>query len=100
MLESRPFAYGTAEQRRQWQALVATLDGSLRLERHRPGSLLKHQEYLYRRTKGMIGSLSHLVRGAAMEAILGGTERITQKLMNDILLDDAADEHKRRKHGR
>jgi hypothetical protein len=35
-----------------------------------------------------------------MEAVLGGTERITQKLLNGILLDDAADGHKRRKHGR
>jgi hypothetical protein len=27
----------------------------------------------------MIGSLSHLIRGAAVEAILDGTEKITRK---------------------
>jgi len=39
----------------------------------------------------MIGSLSHLVRGAAMEAILDGTEKITRKTLAGIQLDNAAE---------
>lgn len=38
----------------------------------------------------MIGSLSHLIRGAAIEAILTGTEQITRKTLELIELDHAA----------
>ena len=91
LLESLPFPYGTAPQRSQWQALVATLDDAIRLHRHRTGSLLQHDQYLHQRTRGMIGSLSHLIRGAAMEAILDGTEKITRKTLAGIQLDNAAE---------
>ena len=40
--------------------------------------------YLHQRTGGMIGSLSHLIRGAAIEAILDGSEQITRKLLDTI----------------
>ena len=38
----------------------------------------------------MIGSLSHLIRGAAVEAILAGTEQVTRKLLDTIDIDHAA----------
>jgi hypothetical protein len=38
----------------------------------------------------MIGSLSHLIRGAAIEAILDGSELVTRKLLDTIALDHAA----------
>jgi hypothetical protein len=38
----------------------------------------------------MIGSLSHLIRGAAIEAIQSGTEQITRKLLDTIDIDHAA----------
>ena len=38
----------------------------------------------------MIGSLSHLIRGAAIESILDGSEKITRKLLDTIDLDHAA----------
>ena len=47
-------------------------------------------EYLHHRTGGMIGSLSHLIRGAAIEAILDGSEQVTRKLLDTIDLDHAA----------
>jgi hypothetical protein len=64
VITCQAFPYGTAAQRRQWQALIATLDleQSLRLHRHRPGQLLRLDAYLHQRTDGMIGSLSHLIR--------------------------------------
>ena len=52
------------EQRQVWRALIATLEGLLRLHHHPAGSLVALDEYLYQRTAGMIGSLSQLVRGA------------------------------------
>jgi hypothetical protein len=86
-----PFAYGTAVQRQQWQALIVTLEQALRLHRHQPGQLLRLDAYLHERTDGMIGSLSHLIRGAAVEAILDGTEKITRETLDRIGLDHAAE---------
>ena len=74
----------------EWQGLVATLEDALRLHRHRPGTLARLDRYLHQRTGGMIGSLSHLIRGAAIDAILDGSEQITRKLLDTIELDHAA----------
>jgi hypothetical protein len=38
----------------------------------------------------MIGSLSHLIRGAAIEAIQSGSEQIARKLLDTISIDHAA----------
>jgi len=74
----------------EWAALLATLEGALRLHRHQPGTLPGLGKYLHQRTGGMIGSLSHLVRAAALVAILDGTEQITRKLLDGIPVDHAA----------
>jgi hypothetical protein len=91
VITCQAFSYGTAAQRQQWQALIATLEQSLRLHRHPPGQLLRLDAYLHERTDGMIGSLSHLIRGAAVEAILDGTEKITRETLDRIGLDHAAE---------
>ena len=85
-----PFAYGTKPQRQQWRALVATLEEALRLHDHKPGSLLRLDRYLQERTGGMIGSLSHLLRGAAIDAIQDGTEKVTKATLERITIDHAA----------
>lgn len=85
MIPTTPFPR-TAE----WNSLIATIENALRLHRHRPGSLLELTDYLHQRTAGMIGSLSHLVRGAALDAILTGGEKITKKLLDAVELDHAA----------
>lgn len=85
-----PFAYGTSEQRDAWRALVASLESMLRLHRHTPGTLVQLDEYLYQRTGGMIGSLSQLIRGAAILAIEDHSEKITRTLLDDIPVDHAA----------
>jgi AAA domain len=74
----------------EWASLLATLDAALRLHRHRPGTLPRLGKYLHQRTGGMIGSLSHLVRAAALVAILDGTEQITRTLLDGIPVDHAA----------
>ena len=86
-----PFAYGTTAQREQWRALVATLESTLRLHQHQPGSLVALDEYLYRRSGGMIGSLSQLIRGAAILAIEDGSEQITRDLLDAVPVDYAAE---------
>ncbi len=74
----------------EWEGLVATLEHALRLHRHTPGTLTALKGYLHQRTGGMIGSLSHLIRGAALDAILDGTEKITRQLLDTVDLDHAA----------
>lgn len=105
-IATHPFAYGTTSQREHWRAVVATLEQALRLHRHKPGTLARHSEYLYQRTGGMLGSLSHLIRGAAIDAICDGTEKITKTHLDAIRLDRTAQhrtrpaDDKNRKHQR
>jgi hypothetical protein len=84
---ARPFGY-TA----QWRSIVATFDTALLLHQHTPGALAGLDKYLHARTSGMIGSLSHLIRGAAIQAIITKTEKITKKLLESIALDHAAEQ--------
>lgn len=92
--DTEPFAYGTGAQRQNWRNLVASLEDALRLHRHKPGSLVKLDGYLHERTDGAIGSLSQLIRGASIEAIISGSEAITRKTLDTIEVDQAA-EHSR-----
>jgi hypothetical protein len=71
----------------QWTALIAALQDSLRLHHHRPGTLTKLDRYLHQRTQGMIGSLLWLIRSAAINAVLDGTEKITKKSLDDVEAD-------------
>jgi Bacterial TniB protein len=91
VIPATAFAYGTNEQRTQWRALIATMESTLRLHQHRPGSLVELDEYLYQRSGGMIGSLSHLIRGAAILAIEDGCEHITRTLLDIVAVDYAAE---------
>jgi hypothetical protein len=63
---------GAFPYRKEWIQLIAALEATLRLYRHEPGTLPAQAKYLHQRTGGMIGSLTHLIRGAAICAILGG----------------------------
>jgi hypothetical protein len=82
MVRTGPFG-----QDQQWTALVAALEDSLRLHRHRPGTLPGLGRYLHRRTHGMIGSLLWLIRSAAISAVLDGTEKITKKALDNVEAD-------------
>ncbi|RFU82923.1 ATP/GTP-binding protein [Streptomyces triticagri] len=86
LVPTRPFPYGD-----EWKGLVATLEETLLLHDHPPGSLDKLDRYLHGRTDGMIGALSHAIRGAAIDAILDGTERVTKAGIDAIPLDHAAE---------
>ncbi|MDX3458885.1 ATP-binding protein [Streptomyces sp. ME02-8801-2C] len=87
----RPLAYATEQDRTVWNDLVRAMEDLLRLRTHRTGTLVKHAAYLHTRTAGRIGSLSHLIREAALIAITEGTERITKQLLAEIELDAAAE---------
>ena len=90
LIPARPFDYGTKGQKETWRSLIAAMEASLRLHEHQPGTLTGLGEYLFGRTGGMIGSLSQLVRGAAILAIQDGTEQITRELLDLVPVDHAA----------
>lgn len=81
-----PFPYGD-----EFRSLIATLEDALRLHDHAPGTLTRNARYLHRRTGGGISSLSHLIRQAAISAILLQTERIDRQLLDDTVIDHAAE---------
>jgi hypothetical protein len=94
MVRTGPFPRGA-----QWAGLIAALEHSLRLHRHAPGALPGLDQYLHSRTGGMIGSLLRLIRSAAVQAILDGTERITRKNLETIDVDIAAGTSSRKPPG-
>ena len=51
---------------------------------------MRLDEYLYHRSGGMIGSLSQLVRGAAILAIEDDSEQINKQLLDSVPVDYAA----------
>ncbi|MFK0238999.1 TniB family NTP-binding protein [Streptomyces vinaceus] len=57
---------------------ITDLENALDLHHHKPGTLPRHTTYLHQRTAGRIGSLTRLIRQAAITAIHDGTERITK----------------------
>lgn len=71
----------------QWRTTVATMENALRLHNHPPGSLLAHATYLHQRTGGLISSLSHIIRVAAICAVDDGSEHLTRDLLDLIVVD-------------
>lgn len=82
---THPFPYNA-----EWKALVAQMEANLLLHQHKRGTLSRLDRFLHTRTSGMIGSLSHQLRGAAVDAILTGTEKITKAGLLAVDLDIAS----------
>ncbi|MGW4661384.1 TniB family NTP-binding protein [Streptomyces sp. NPDC004279] len=74
---------------------LTDLENALDLHHHTPGTLPHHAPYLHRRTAGRIGSLTRLIRQAAITAIHNGTEKITKTTLDAIQLDHHAETHHR-----
>jgi hypothetical protein len=91
-LKASPSNYSTIAQRQEWAMLIEGFERALRLHAHKPGSLLSLADYLFGRTSGYIVSLSHLIREAAIKAILTGTECIDKQLLDSVELDHGANE--------
>jgi len=75
----------------EWRSMVATMEQALRLRRHQPGSLVGQAKYLHQRTGGLISSLSHIIRAAAIYAIVEGSEQITRDLLDVVVVDHATE---------
>ncbi|MFD8514384.1 TniB family NTP-binding protein [Streptomyces antimycoticus] len=80
-------------QTRPFTDVITDIENNLDLQQHKPGTLPRHAPYLHRRTAGRIGSLTRLIRQAAITAIHDGTERITKQSLEAIRLDHLAETH-------
>jgi hypothetical protein len=74
----------------EWKALVAQMETNLVLHEHQRGILTSLARFLHTRTGGMIGTLSHQIRGAAVDAILTHSEKITKAGLLAVELDIAS----------
>src|SRR5436309_1981110 len=80
----------------EWKSLLAAMEGTLRLHHHQSGALERDAKYLHQRTGGLIGSLAHLIRSAAIRSVLNESEHITRELLDTVLIDYAAHTSARR----
>ncbi|MEU2856627.1 TniB family NTP-binding protein [Streptomyces syringium] len=93
-----PARHGT---RRPFTDVITDIENALDLHQHKPGTLPRHVPYLHQRTAGRIGSLTRLIRQAAITAICDGTERITKRSLDAVQLDHLAEtQHRPRTRGR
>ncbi|MBD0742926.1 TniB family NTP-binding protein [Streptomyces sp. CBMA152] len=92
LVECGPFPARLGK-REPFRELIAGVEAALDLRAHRPGTLARHAPYLHQRTAGRIGSLTRLIRQAAITSILDGTERITKTGLDQIRLDHQAETH-------
>ncbi|MCX4402202.1 MULTISPECIES: ATP-binding protein [unclassified Streptomyces] len=84
-MATHPFPYNS-----EWKALVAQMEANLVLHEHKRGTLTRLDRFIHTRTGGMIGTLSHQIRGAAVDAILGRTEKINKAGLLAVDLDIAS----------
>ncbi|MFI6567040.1 AAA family ATPase [Streptomyces sp. NPDC050534] len=87
MLRTPPLLNGTREQKTSWRDLLQGMEAALRLPRHRPGTLVRHADYIHLLTGGVMASLSLLVREAAIRSIVDNSHAITKKLLSQVVLD-------------
>ena len=90
-LPVEPLRRSTANERATWLGVLQVFERELLLLQSRDGDLTGLADYLWRRTQGVIGSLTQLLTEATAEAIDTGTERITRKLMDGIDIGYAAE---------
>ncbi|MGY5082340.1 TniB family NTP-binding protein [Streptomyces nigrescens] len=84
-MATHPFPYNA-----EWKALVAQMEANLVLHEHKRGTLTRLDRFIHTRTGGMIGTLSHQIRGAAVDAILGRNEMINKAGLLAVDLDIAS----------
>lgn len=90
-LPVQPLRRSTESERALWLGVLSVFERELVLLASKDGDLCGRADYLWRRTQGVIGSLTQLLTEAAAEAIDTGVERITQKLLDGIDIGYAAE---------
>lgn len=75
--------------RQPFRDVITDVENALDLQQHKPGTLPAHAPYLHQHAAGRIGSLTRLIRQAAI------TERITKTALDAVQLDYLAEQHRR-----
>ncbi|MBT2401382.1 hypothetical protein [Streptomyces sp. ISL-100] len=95
LIDLDPFRYTTSAQISAWTAHLRGLERELRLLHDTEGMLTDGDmpEYLFKRTKGVVGVLEKLVQRGCRNAIEDGSERLTKDLLNQFTVtpDDMPD---------
>jgi hypothetical protein len=94
-LSLKPYTIDSAAELKQWRSIIHAIERNLVLARHRDGTLT-HQlaEYLFDRSTGYMGSLVTLINRAATRAIITGVEAITEEVLDDTVIDFAAEQQR------
>jgi hypothetical protein len=90
-LAVEPLRRSTQAERATWLGVLQIFERELVLLQAKDGDLTGQADYLWRRTQGVIGSLTQLLTEATAEAIDTGAERITMKLLDGIDIGYAAE---------
>jgi hypothetical protein len=90
-LAVEPLRRSTNEERATWLGVLQIFERELVLLQSKPGDLTGLADGLWRRTQGVIGSLTQLLTEATAEAIDSAAERITSKLVDGIDIGYAAE---------
>lgn len=84
MLVTSRLGYDQAGKDR-FRRIVNEFDKDLRLYHHEPGGLTQLSPVLHLHGKGYLRALSQLIRQAAQQAMLNGSERITEELLEQLM---------------
>ncbi|MEU6570403.1 TniB family NTP-binding protein [Streptomyces parvulus] len=90
LLHMTPYGIRTRAEKEDWVSVITAMEEALVLYKHQHGTLVGEWKYLYRRTGGNISSLAELIREAAADAVLTGTERIDRALLDTIVINEHA----------
>jgi hypothetical protein len=90
-LAVEPLRRSSQAERATWLGVLQIFERELVLLQAKDGDLTGHADYLWRRTQGVIGSLTQLLTEATAEAVDTGAERITMKLLDGIDIGYAAE---------
>jgi hypothetical protein len=90
-LPVEPLQRSKESERALWLGVLSIFERELVLLQGKTGDLTGHADYLWRRTQGVIGSLTQLLTEATAEVIDTGGERITRKLLDSIDIGYAAE---------
>ena len=86
-----PLRRSSQSERAVWLGVLQVFERELVLLKSKEGDLTREGDYLWRRTQGVIGSLTQLLTEAAAEAIATGAERIARTLLDEIDVGYAAE---------
>ena len=90
-LPVEPLRRSTQAERAMWLGVLSGVRARAGAAAAKDGDLTGQADYLWRRTQGVIGSLTQLLTEATAEAIDTGAERITAKLLDGIDIGYAAE---------